>query len=225
MNVAIFGGTFDPIHVGHLRAARAAARRYRLDYVLFVPSGSPPHKRGDHLTDFAHRYAMVALACAGVPVFIPSLLEAPRHDGRLQYSIDTTRAVRKRLRQNDRLYFLIGLDAFLDLPYWKEPERLLDLANFIVVSRPGFRLSDILRVLPPRLFNAEKHLTRSVQLRRTTLSVLSGVHAAVSSSEIRETIRRGRSVTGLLPPLVEEYIVKQRFYGVYRPGAHRGSER
>lgn len=214
MKLAIFGGTFDPIHIGHLRAARAAVRRFSLDSVLFIPSGTPPHKRAGHLTDFVHRYAMVTLACAGVPEFVPSLLEAPRPDGRPLYSVDTIRGVRKRLKSKDRLYFLIGLDAFLDLPHWKNPERLLDLANFIVVSRPGFDLREILRALPPRSLPAQRALRsqRNVRLRRTTLSILGGLHAAVSSSDIREDIRRGRPVTGLLPPLVEEYIVKHRFY-------------
>jgi nicotinate-nucleotide adenylyltransferase len=227
MNVAIFGGTFDPIHIGHLRAARAAARRFSLDHVLLVPSGNPPHKRDEHLTDFIHRYAMVALACAGVPSFIPSLLEAPRADGCPQYSIDTTRAVRKGLSPRDRLFFLIGLDAFLELPQWKDPERLLDLANFIVVYRPGFPLDELVRVLPPRLLRSQHSLSRrgTIRLRRTTLSILSGVHMTVSSSGIREAIRAGRPVAGLLPPLVEEYIVKHRFYRLTRPEARRGSQR
>jgi nicotinate-nucleotide adenylyltransferase len=225
MNVAIFGGTFDPIHVGHLRAARVAARRFNLDRVLFVPSGNPPHKSKGHLTEFAHRYAMVALACAGVSEFIPSLLEEPRADGSVQYSVDTARTVRRGLTSKDSLYFLIGLDAFLDLPHWRDPDRLLNLANFIVVSRPGFQLQEILRVLPSSVIDFEKarRVNGTVRLRRTTLRVLPGVHAAVSSSDIREAIRTGRSVTGLLHPLVEEYILKHQFYRPYRMKAHRGS--
>jgi nicotinate-nucleotide adenylyltransferase len=225
MNVAIFGGTFDPIHVGHLRAARVAARTFSLDRVLFVPSGSPPHKRKGYLTEFAHRYAMVALACAGVPQFIPSLLEEPRADGGVRYSVDTARDVRRGLNSKDNLYFLIGLDAFLDLPHWKDPDRLLDLANFIVVSRPGFQLREILRVLPSGVIDLEKtgRVNGTVRLRHTTLRVLPGVRAAVSSSDIREAIRKGRSVTGLLHPLVEEYIVKHQFYRPYRMQVRRGS--
>jgi nicotinate-nucleotide adenylyltransferase len=227
MNVAIFGGTFDPIHVGHLRAARVAARSFNLDRVLFVPSGNPPHKRKGHLTDFVHRYAMVALACAGVPEFMPSLLEAPHADGRVQYSVDTARAVRKRLNSRDSLYFLIGLDAFLDLPHWKDPQQLLDLANFIVVSRPGFQLQEILRVLPTRLVDSDRagQVNGTVRLRHTTLRILPGVRAAVSSSDIREDIRAGRSVTSLLHPLVEEYILKHQFYRPYRLKTRRGSRK
>ena len=92
MNIAIFGGTFDPIHAGHLAAARAAQRRFRLDRVLFIPTGNPPHKIHDHLTDYAQRYAMVAVACASEPRFIPSTIEAPTVDGSPRYSIDTVRA-------------------------------------------------------------------------------------------------------------------------------------
>ena len=108
MNIAIFGGTFDPIHAGHLAAARAAQRRFRLDRILFIPTGNPPHKIHDHLTDYAQRYAMVAVACAGEPRFIPSTIEAPTVDGSPRYSIDTVRAVRRKLRQHDRLFFLVG---------------------------------------------------------------------------------------------------------------------
>lgn len=224
MNIAIFGGTFDPIHTGHLRAARAAVRTFDMDRILFVPSGHPPHKLKGRLTEFVHRYAMVTLACAGVPQFIPSLLEAPRANGTPQYSVDTLRAAGKCLGRSDRLYFLIGVDAFLDLPHWKSPEELLDLANFIVVSRPGFPLQDIVRVIPSRLIDSRQPipLYGKVQLRHTTLSVLKGVRAAISSSGIRESIRRGRSVSGLLPPLVEEYVMKHHFYASCPRKARRG---
>jgi nicotinate-nucleotide adenylyltransferase len=214
VNIAIFGGTFDPIHSGHLRAAQAATRRFRLDRVLFIPSGNPPHKLNGRLTAFIHRYAMVALACAGLPQFVPSLLEAPRADGRPCYSVDTARTVRKSLAPNDRLFFLIGVDAFLELPQWKNPDKLLDLANFIVVSRPGFHVREILGVISPRMLAGGQPLARdgTVRLRHSSLHILSHMHVPVSSSDIRKAIRDRRPVTGLIPPLVEEYIVKHRFY-------------
>ena len=132
MNITIFGGTFDPIHAGHLAAARAAQRRFHLDRVLFIPTGNPPHKIHDHLTDYNQRYAMVAVACVGEPRFIPCNIESPTLDGTPRYSIDTVRAVRRKLRQHDRLFFLVGADAFLDLPLWREFRRLLDSVEFIV---------------------------------------------------------------------------------------------
>jgi nicotinate-nucleotide adenylyltransferase len=148
VNIALFGGTFDPIHTGHVQAARAAARMFKLDRVLFVPTGRPPHKHGDHLTSFPHRYGMTVLACAGNRRLIPSLLEAPAAEDKPCYSIDTVRKVRRSLHKDDRLFFLIGVDAFLDLPHWKEYRRLLNLVDFIVVSRPGFDVDEIRKVVP-----------------------------------------------------------------------------
>ena len=232
MNIALFGGTFDPIHSGHVQAARAAVRKFRLDRVLLIPTGKPPHKHGDHLTSFGHRFGMVVLACAGDPRLIPSLLEAPTPEGKPCYSIDTVRKVRRSLRKSDRLYFLIGIDAFLELPYWKDYRRLLDLVDFIVVSRPGFDADEIRKVVEavtpsgrapcrPSVPCSVKRGSRggaaqpeTVRLRRSTLHVLRGVHMPVASHAIRKAIGSGRSVTGLVPPLVEEYIMKE---GLYRP--------
>ncbi|MBZ5565947.1 MAG: nicotinate-nucleotide adenylyltransferase [Acidobacteriia bacterium] len=214
MNIALFGGTFDPIHAGHLHAARAAARRFRLDRVLFVPTGDPPHKVRDRLTAFAHRYAMVTLACAGKAQFVPSLLETPTPDGRPRYSIDTVRAARRLLRSGDKLFFLLGVDAFLDLPHWKEARRLLDSVNFLVVSRPGFDPRAIREAVPDDLLeSATGRGSREVlRLRHTSVQVLHGVDVPVASRDIREAVRAGQRVTGLVPPLVEEYIRKEGLY-------------
>jgi nicotinate-nucleotide adenylyltransferase len=215
MNIALFGGTFDPIHAGHVQAARAAAQEFRLDRILFIPTGKPPHKHGDRLTSFSKRYGMVVLACAGDPRLIPSLLEAPTPEGKPCYSIDTVRKVRRSLHKSDRLFFLIGVDAFLELPNWKEYRRLLDLVDFIVVSRPGFDANEIRKVVeamtPP---GGAPNKPDTIRLRRSTLHILRGVHMPVASHDIRKAIGAGRGVTGLVPPLVEEYILKE---GLYRP--------
>jgi nicotinate-nucleotide adenylyltransferase len=214
LNIALFGGTFDPIHVGHLRAARAAARRFRLDRILFVPSGSPPHKVGNHLTPFEHRSNMVALACAKDARFVPSLLEAPAPDGRPQYSISTVRKVRRMLGRRDRLFFLIGVDAFLDLPHWKGYRQLLEMVNFIVVSRPGYANREIARTVPPGMvLGRGRHANgQTIRLRRTAVHTLRGIDMHVASSDIRDAVRAGRRVSGLVPPLVEEYIRKEGLY-------------
>jgi nicotinate-nucleotide adenylyltransferase len=215
MNIALFGGTFDPIHAGHVQAARAAARKFSLDRVLFIPTGKPPHKHGDRLTSFPQRYGMVVLACAGDPRLIPSLLEAPTPEGKPCYSIDTVRKVRRSLHKSDRLFFLIGVDAFLELPNWKEYHRLLELVDFIVVSRPGFDANEIRKVVGAMTpSGGAPNKPDTLRLRRSTLHVLRGVHIPVASRDIREAIGAGRSVTGLVPPLVEEYILKE---GLYRP--------
>ncbi len=224
MNIALFGGTFDPIHAGHVQAAKAAARKFRLDRILFIPSGNPPHKVHDHLTAFGHRFTMVALACAGNPRFIPSLLEAPAPDGRPQYSIETVRKLKRFLGRRDRLFFLIGVDAFLDLPHWKEYRRLLDLVNFIVVSRPGFASREIRNIVPVNLLAGDLAAsgTDKLSLRLTTLHILRGVDAPIASRDIRDAVRAGRHVTGLVPPLVEEYLLKE---ALYRPGESGFAER
>jgi nicotinate-nucleotide adenylyltransferase len=218
VNIALFGGTFDPIHAGHLAAARAAVRRFRLHRILFVPTGNPPHKIHNHLTDYARRYAMVTLACAGEPRFVPSTIEAPTADGSPHYSIDTVRAVRRKLRRGDRLFFLLGLDAFLDLPDWKDFRRLLDLVEFIVVSRPGFDAGDIRKIAPPRKLPARRKVQTAgtLRLRRSAIHLLDSVDAPMASRDIRQAIQSGRPVAGLVPPLVEEYILKE---GLYNPGS------
>ena len=223
VNIALFGGTFDPIHSGHLQAACAAARQFRLNRILFVPSGNPPHKVHNRLTSFPHRFAMVALACASDARFIPSLLEAPRADARPHYSVETVRAAKRSLGAPHRLFFLIGADAFLDLPHWKDYRRLLGAVNFIVVSRPGFPEQKIWETIPRDLLPAKSPSSSGavVRMRRTSVVVLRGVDVPVASRDIREAVRAGRRVTGLVPPLVEQYILKE---GLYRP-ASPGSKR
>lgn len=217
MNIALFGGTFDPIHAGHLQVAKAAARKFGLERILLVVSGNPPHKLRHRLAPFAHRYSMVALACAGDPLLVPSMLEAPAADGRPQYSISTVRKVKQFLGSRDHLYFLIGADAFLDLPHWKEYRRLLASVDFIVVSRPGSSSRQIRRILLPDSPLREAPGTPAETIRpiRAAVHILPGVHAPVASRQIREAVRAGRRVAGLVPPLVEEYLMK---VGLYRPG-------
>jgi nicotinate-nucleotide adenylyltransferase len=216
LNIALFGGTFDPIHAAHMQAARAAVRKFGLDRVLFIPAGNPPHKYHDRLTLFPQRYCMVALACAGDRRLVPSLLEAPAEAGKSCCTIDTVRKVRRSLHESDRLFFLIGVDAFLELPSWKEYRRLLDLVDFIVVSRPGFDANEIRKVVPEAMTpsGGAPGKPDTIRLRRSTLHVLRGIHMPVASHDIRKAIGSGRSVTGLVPPLVEEYILKE---GLYRP--------
>jgi nicotinate-nucleotide adenylyltransferase len=218
VNIALFGGTFDPVHSGHLLVARAAARKFRLDRILFIPSGNPPHKVHNRLTSFSHRFAMVTLACAEDQRFIPSLLEAPRADGRPHYSVETVRAAKRLLGARHRLFFLIGADAFLDLPHWKDYRRLLGAVNFIVVSRPGFAEQKIWDTIPrdlPRLSDSRSPGTLAKR-RQPSVTVLRGVDAPVASHDIRKAVRAGQRVTGLVPRLVEQYILK---VGLYRPAS------
>lgn len=208
--VGVFGGTFDPLHKGHLAVAQAARKRFQLDRIYFVPSGLPPHKPHRNLTPYLHRYAMVALACAAEPRFIPSRVEGGRHlTGRSRsYSVDTVRRLRRRFPRA-RLYFILGADQFLTLRTWKNYRALIRLCDFIVATRPGVRLS-------------ASRAARVVAGARTHL--LATVHADISSSRIRQLIRSGLALKGRpegrkrpdwrkqVPPAVAGYI---RAVGLY----------
>lgn len=218
-SLALFGGTFDPVHRGHLAAARAACDLFHLDAVHFVVAGCPPHKRRTPLSPYPHRCAMVALACAGQPRLITSLAEAGADfSGRATYySVDLVRAYRKRLPRGAHLYFLIGADAFLEIGKWHEPQVLLDSCDFLVVSRPGFAVDQLRAALPAGMLAAGRSAARAtragtLRLRRSMVHLISSVHVDVSSTAIRGLVSRGRSIRGLVPAAVEDYICKQALY-------------
>jgi nicotinate-nucleotide adenylyltransferase len=213
VKIAIFGGTFDPIHSGHMQAARAAARRLHLNKVLFVPTGYPPHKTCNGLTDYNHRFAMVALACMEDSRFIPSTLESPDLHPGPHYSVDTVRRARRMLKPGDNLYFLIGLDALLDLHHWKKFRQLLDLTDFIVVSRPGFEIREVERALPRSMLGRQPRKdSHQIRLRHTTLYILPDVEVPVASTDLRRAIQQKQDIKGMVPHLVEQYILKQGLY-------------
>ena len=212
--IAIFGGTFDPIHTGHLAVAQAADRRFHLDAIYFVPSSRPPHKSKAGLTPFVHRYAMVALACADHAKFRPSLAEAPT-DGatpHVFYSVDTVRKFHRE-HPDDQIFFILGADQFLEIPTWRHYEALLDSCDFIIASRPGFRIDALRLVIPPeKLGRTASSDPNKIQLRKTVVNLLTTVSSHVSSTEARERLARGQPVHGLVPPRVEEYILGQALY-------------
>jgi len=205
VNLAIFGGTFDPIHTAHVEVARAARKEYFLDRILFVPASQPPHKTGRFMADYEHRYEMVRIACQEHPAFEPSRLEAPGRDrGARNYSIQTIRRVADRLTTHDRLFFLIGADAFSEIATWYHWRLLIQQIEFIVVNRPGYVVDEA--ALPP---GVRVHLLRSV-------------NSQISSSEIRRRLANGQSVRGLMPPLVARYITKHQ---LYRPARKKARPR
>ncbi len=225
--IALFGGSFDPIHAGHLAVARAADRRFNFDEMHFIPASRPPHKLKQHLAPFPHRFAMVALACAEHPHFVPSLAEAGEDFSgtQLHYSVDTVRYFRHAYRgQGNRIFFIIGADAFLDIPLWKEYKTLLGLCDFVIANRPGIRLEALRLVIPADLYarpgaNREKEdedvaqgSPIVAQLERTTVYLLETVSSEVSATDIRRKANRGQSIHGLVSGRVEEYILKQGLY-------------
>ena len=225
--IALFGGSFDPIHAGHVAVARAADRRFNFDEMHFIAASKPPHKLKQHLAPFPHRFAMLSLACADHPHFVPSLAEAGENfsGSQLHYSVDTVRYFRHAYHAHgDRIFFIIGADAFLDIPMWKEYERLLGLCDFVIANRPGIRLEALRLVIPPDLMTRpaakrekeDESLAHGspivAQLDRTTIYLLENVASEVSATDIRRKAGRGQSIHGLVSARVEEYILKQGLY-------------
>jgi nicotinate-nucleotide adenylyltransferase len=216
MRIGLFGGTFDPIHWGHLRSAEEVGETYSLDRVYFIPASIPPHKSGDTITPAQHRLTMVRLAVAKNARFAVSRVEIGRPG--VSYTLDTLRTFARKLGRKDSLYFIIGLDAFREIGTWKDFPELFRLANFIVTSRPGRRDTDPLRgtsVAVKKLFCYDKNKEEYRHASGTRLFFIKLTDIAISASEIRNLVKEGRSIRYLLPRSVEAYIHKQ---GLYRDG-------
>ena len=204
MRIALFGGSFDPPHRGHLAIARAAADAFHLDQVLFAPAGRQPLKRNGHAANYQQRLAMVALACNEDPRFLPSEIDAPKPDGSPNYTVDTLEALSAQ-QPTAEIYNLAGADSFQHLATWRASDRLLDLAQWIVVSRPGIplRLPDGLHATPAQ--RAHIHLLDSVQ-------------EDVAATYLRERLANGDPCTDLLPASVASYITANHLYAVTENG-------
>jgi nicotinate-nucleotide adenylyltransferase len=226
MNIGLFGGTFDPIHRGHLALARAALERFSLSRIYFVPANIPPHKQKQPLSDYIHRYTMTALATAGEKAYVPSLLEAPPTEAKAKaaianYTIDTVRRLKSSLKKADQVFFLIGIDAFNDIAKWHEAEALFRECAFIVASRPGFSLADVAHALPESLRPSEavtkpfakQPAKGDLVLSGATVHLLDGVHQPVSATTIRQAVAAKKPLGKLVEPAVADYIKKMNLYG------------
>ncbi len=232
MNIGLFGGTFDPIHRGHLALARAARERCELSRILFVPADVPPHKQHQPLSAFAHRYAMIALATAQDKDFVPSLLEAPEdfdsggpgkgktRTAKPNYTIDTIRRLKQSFKKADRLFLLIGIDAFDEIAKWHQPEALFRECEFVVASRPGYSLADVANALPESLRPRQEvthpfhkqAATGDLVLKGATIHLLDEVYQPISSTTIRDAAAAGKPITRFLEPGVADYIKKVGLY-------------
>ena len=239
MNIGLFGGTFDPVHRGHLALARAASERYKLGRILFVPANVPPHKQSQPLTEFPHRYAMVALATGEEKTFFPSLLESPeqvasdgsrkKNDKKLEakpnYTIDTVKRIKQTCKKADRLFLLIGIDAFAEIAKWHQAEALFRECEFVVASRPGYSLADVANALPASL-RPREHVTTPFKkqaatgdlvLSGVTVHLLDGVYQPISSTSIRQAAVAGKSLGRFVEPAVGAYIKKMGLYKIGFP--------
>lgn len=208
MTLGVLGGTFDPIHNGHLAAAAAAQQRLDLDSIVLVPSRIPPHRQDPVGAGPEDRYAMASLAAAGRPGWSASRIEIDR-DGP-SYSYDTLVELRKGAKST-QVFFILGSDAFAEIATWSRYPAVLDLANFVVVSRPGITL-DSLRERVPSAFDRPFDSAQDGRSSAPTRVILVDANTPnVSSTDIRRRIRAGERLSGV-PDAVAEYI---RAHGLY----------
>lgn len=192
----VFGGTFDPMHYGHLVAAEEARILLHLDQVLVVPAGQPPHKTARPITLPEHRVAMVKLAIASNPHFVLSRVDLDRPGP--HYSVDMIARLRRDLGPGD-IFLIVGMDSLMDLPTWHEAERLLGMCYIVGVNRPGYTYD-----LAP--------LERSVPGISSHIRVLEAPQLEISSHDLQERVRRGLPIKYQVPEAVEEYIFQNRLY-------------
>lgn len=200
MRVGILGGTFDPVHLGHLLIAEESRVSLGLDQVLFVPAGRPWLKEGQALTDACHRVRMVELAIASNPHFQVLRNEVDRPG--LSYTVDTLEELGSELPPDTELYFILGLDAFESFHRWKEPDRMLQLCRLVVVSRPGYADEERDQVMA------------RYRDRRERIHLLPVHNVDFSATEIRRRAAGGISFRYQVPEAVEAYILEQGLYGI-----------
>jgi len=229
MNIGLFGGTFDPVHRGHMTLARAAMEQCKLHRIYFVPANIPPHKQRQPLSAFIHRFTMLVLATAQEKAFVPSLLEAPEEgvtpirkdrDVKPNYTIDTVRRLKQPFKASDKLFLLIGMDAFADISKWHQAEDLFRECEFVVAGRPGYSLADVANALPEKL-RPRPEVTRpflkqaptgDLVLTGVTIHLLGDLHQAASATAIRGAAAAGKGLGRFLDAPVAEYIRKMGLY-------------
>jgi nicotinate-nucleotide adenylyltransferase len=224
MKVGVLGGTFDPIHLGHLHLARHTQRLFELSQVYFVVACTPPHKCTKTIIPFSHRFAMVSLATAGQRSFVPSLIELEPPES--PFTIHTLgKLARCDGRRARDLYFIAGEDSLLDVSNWRQSEKLLTSYNFVFASRPAVEHADALAVLPPGAVShlrdlrglAPREVRRRIKLEEQTsenrIFMIDVAALDISATRIRALASAGKRIDRLVPPSVHEYIKKQSIYG------------
>ncbi|HEY3309521.1 MAG TPA: nicotinate-nucleotide adenylyltransferase [Desulfuromonadaceae bacterium] len=212
MRIGLIGGTFNPVHIAHLRIAEEARELCALDRMIFIPAADPPHKPLTGGVPFKQRYEIVRLAISDNPGFELSDIECQRFGK--SYSIDTITSIRAEY-PDDELFFIIGSDSFLEIGLWHRYAEIFQACNLIVVERPGRPVSDPLAALPVAIqgqFRYNSIFNRLEHEAGITVQFITGCLLDVSSSEIRRLVAAGHSIKYLVPPEVEAYIKEQRIY-------------
>ncbi len=200
MRIGVFGGTFDPVHMGHLILAEQCREQVKLDQVLFIPAARPPHKRETPLTRFEQRVEMLELALAGQPAFRVDELEKDRAGP--SYTADTLALLKER-QAGTNLFLILGADAVFDLPLWYQPHRILELATLVAVPRPGWNAPNAEEVR--QALGAEA----AAQLRYVSCTA---PLIEISSRDLRKRVAEGRSIRYMTPRAVEAYIQEKKLY-------------
>src|SRR5438105_11091787 len=204
MRIAILGGTFDPIHNGHLAAAQSVAEAFQVDELHFVPAFTPPHKIPQGLTSPFHRFAMVALATVSIERCRRSTIEVDALEKR--YTVESLESMKKNNPDAD-LLLIIGTDMYQEIETWRSYRRLFELAHLVIVNRPGFPFRE--DVAPFQILNDKQ--TPALP-KDVTVFYLPFVQQPISSSEIRDDRKKGEKVSHRLPPLVWSYIERNKLY-------------
>ncbi|MGM0366949.1 MAG: nicotinate-nucleotide adenylyltransferase [Actinomycetota bacterium] len=200
--VGIMGGTFNPIHHGHLVTAQEALSQFNLDLVIFIPASNPPHKTSGPIASTEDRYLMTVIATASNNDFFVSRIEIDR-EGK-SYTIDTVRELRKIYGKEVSLYFITGADAILEILTWKDTEEIISLTKFIAATRPGYNLAKI-EDLKAKLFNSRREGDDKIFIMEIPA-------LAISSTDIRNRVKQKRPIDYLVPEEISHYIIKHGLY-------------
>ncbi len=212
--IGIFGGTFNPIHTGHVKAAQEVQRAFRMDRILFIPSSIPPHKVSPDIAPASHRMKMVELAISSYPRLVPSSIEIDA--GGKSYSILTLEKLKAKFPKAS-MFFILGVDAFLEIDTWREHEKLLEQCHFVVISRPGYHLKEAAKTIGKEytdriVWVSEPFDYKEDRYGSHKIFFLAIPTLNIASRDVREKIKTGKSIKNLVTETVEKYIRQNKLY-------------